>query len=98
MHVVRVATDRLGANPVGQVCQGSKAKILLWAPKGTSLEIADTADYHVGMTMAHGFANEPERLAKFLRKEKQPAGEYYILLWNITRQSSDAVFEVDFAG
>lgn len=98
MHVVRLSTDRMGANPIGQVCQGSKAKILLLCPKDTTNEIADTADYHVGMMMASGFANEPEKVGKFLTKLKQPAGTYYILLWNITRGSSDAVFEVEFNG
>lgn len=98
MHVVRVATDRMGANPIGQVCQGRKAKVLLWCPKGTTNEIADTADYHVGMMMASGFANEPKFLFNFLRKQNQKPGTYYILLWNITRSNSDAVFEVDFEG
>ncbi len=98
MHVVRIATDRMGLHPIGQVCQGSKSKVLLLCPKGTTNEIADTADYHVGMMMASGFANEPKKVAKFLEKQKHPHGTYYILLWNITRGSSDAVFEVEFDG
>lgn len=95
MHVIRVATDREGKNPIGQVCEGSKSKILLWCPKGTSNTIADTADYHVAMTIAMGFINEPEKLTKFLRKLKQPPGEYYVIIWNVNRGSSDAVFEFD---
>lgn len=98
MHVIRVATDRIGANPIGQVCEASRVKKLMWCPKGTSNTIADTADYHVGMTIAMGYINEPEALTKFLRKLKQPAGEYYVQLWNVTRGSSDAVFEFDFIG
>ncbi|QBJ02900.1 hypothetical protein MZD04_gp374 [Pseudomonas phage Psa21] len=98
MHVVRVCRDRMGDDPIGQVCEASKVKRLLWCPKGTSNTIADTADYHVGMMMAMGYVNEPEELSKFLRKLKQPAGEYYVMLWNVTRRSSDAVFEFDFKG
>lgn len=98
MHVVRLTSDRLGNDPIGQVCEGSKAKILLWCPKGTTNTIADTADYHVGMTMAMGFANDQERLDKFLRKIKAEPGTYYVLLWHVTRRSSDAVFEVEFNG
>jgi hypothetical protein len=88
----------LGADPIGQVCEASKVKKLLWCPKGTSNTLADTADYHVGMMMASGYANEPAEVTKFLQKLKQPPGEYYILLWNIQRRSSDAVFEIDFKG
>lgn len=98
MHVVRLATDRMGANPIGQVCEASKVKKLMWCPKGTTNTIADTADYHVGMMIASGFINEPTALNKFLQKLKKPAGEYYVLLWNVTRGNSDAVFEFDFAG
>jgi len=98
MHVIRVARDRLGADPIGQVCEASRVKKLIWCPKNTSNTIADTADYHVGMMIASGFVNEPEALSKFLAKLKQPAGEYYVLLWNVQRRSSDAVFEFDFKG
>lgn len=95
MHVIRVATDRLGANPIGQLCEASKVKKLLWCPKNTTNTLADTADYHVAMSMAMAFVNEPEALTKFLRKIKQPPGEYYVLIWNVTRGNSDAVFEFD---
>ncbi|WDS62069.1 hypothetical protein [Pseudomonas phage D6] len=98
MHVIRVSRDRLGTDPIGQVCEASRVKKLMWCPKGTSNTIADTADYHVGMMIASGYVNEPEALTKFLQKLKQPAGEYYVLLWNVTRASSDAVFEFDFKG
>lgn len=98
MHVVRVCKDREGKFPIGQVCEASRVKKLIWCPKGTSNTIADTADYHVGMTMAMGFVNEPEALTKFLQKQKCEAGEYYVMLWNITRGGSDAVFEFDFIG
>lgn len=98
MHVIRVASDRAGKNPVGQLCEASKVKRLLWCPKGTSNTIADTADFHVGMMMASGYVNEPEELTKFLRKIKQPVGEYYVLVWNVNRQMADATFEFDFKG
>lgn len=98
MQVIRVATDREGKNPIGQVCEASKVKKLLWCPKNTTNTIADTADYHVAMSIAMAYVNEPEDLNKFLRKLKQPAGEYYVLIWNVNRGNSDAVFEFDFIG
>jgi len=95
MHVIRVSTDREGNNPIGQVCEASKVKKLIWCPKGTNRTIADTADYHVAMTIAMGFVNEPEQLRKFLTKIGQPHGEYYVVIWNVNRGNSDAVFEFD---
>lgn len=95
MYVIRVATDRLGTNPIGQVCEASKVKKLLWCPKNTSNTIADTADYHVAMSIAMGYVNEPALLRKFLHKLKQKPGEYYVFIWNVNRNQSDAVFEFD---
>jgi fructoselysine-6-P-deglycase FrlB-like protein len=95
MHVLRVSANRDGSDPIGQLCEASKAKVLLWCGKGTSNTVADTADYHMAMTLAFAYANEPEEMTKFLLKQKQKPGQYYIILWNVGRGAADHALEFE---
>ena len=98
MYVIRLADNKDGVKPVGQLCQASKVKRLLWCPKNTTNDVADTADYGMALTLANAYVNEPEDVNKFLTKLKQPAGEYHIVIWNVFRALPVATLEFEYSG
>lgn len=95
MHVLRVCKDSDGKEPLGQLCEASRTKRLLWCAKGTSNAIADTADYNLAMTLASAYVNEPADLTRYLRKVGAPPGQYYVVLWNVGRHGPDAALEFE---
>jgi hypothetical protein len=87
-----------GTEVIGQLCQGTASKILLWkAPKPTN-DHWHSADWDLCMYTAHAYMNEPEWMYKLLRKLEKPAGQYALVLWNMPRGAEELRMSFDFEG